>query len=208
MSVPDLPAPEVESRGSTIRLLATTQAIFFVSLALCVVVNHSTKAQQDGISFYGVWPRTVIVVVAGYAAAGLGLWRAGIWFRRAAAPPSVFLGVRVIAIGLPLLLVTPYDEGVVLNWSHMTIGVAMALVQAAGTIALVRRRPRADVRILSLVQLAGGLLAAASLPTWHFAFLLQGETVYEVAYGLSLLVWVRELAQVQPRSTSVTRSNA
>ena len=206
--MPDQATPEVDSAVSTRRLLATTQVIFFASLALCVIVNHSTKAQQDGISFYGVWPPTVIVVVAGYAAGGLGLWRAGSWFRAAAAPSSVFLGVRVVALGLPLLLATPYDEGAVLNWTHITIGVAMALVQAAGTIALVRRRSRVDAWVLFAAQLAGGLLAAASLPTWHFAFLLQGEIVYELAYGVSLIVWVYELAQVGRRSSRVTRSNA
>ncbi len=198
--------PEVDSDRSTVRLLVVTQSLFFASLALCVAVNHSATAQQDGISFYGVWPRTVVVVVVGYAAAGLGLWRAGAWYRGAGAPPSLFMGVRQVAVGLPLLLVTPYDEGTVLNWMHMTIGVAMALVQAASTIALARRRHRFDARAIFVVQLAGGLLAAASLPTYHFAFLLQGETVYEIAFACSLVVWVRELARAERRSTRFSRS--
>ncbi len=193
---------------SAIGLLALTQSLFFASLALCVTMNDSVTARRDGISFYGVYPRTILLVVVGYAAAGLGLWNAATWLRGAGAAPSAVASARIVAVGLPLLLVTPYDRGTFFNWAHMSVGVTMALAQLAASVVLVRRRRRFDAWAVLAVQLAGGLLAAASLPDWPFPWLLQGETIYELAYGLSLFLWIRELAGSRRRGERLSRAQA
>ncbi len=167
-----------------------TQSVFFAALVVCVAINASETAQNDGISFYGVYGPTIALVVVGYATAGIGLWRVAGWLARHGAPGVLFVGARVVALGLGLLLVTPYDEGAFLNWSHMTVGVAVALMQLASSVALLRRRRAWPVRLVFAVQLAGGVIAAASLPDWHFPMLLRGESLYALGYALSLYIWV------------------
>ncbi|MGC8498440.1 MAG: hypothetical protein ACP5OV_02940 [Acidimicrobiales bacterium] len=170
--------------------MIATQGVFFAALAVCVLFNSSFSAQNDGISFYGVYGPTIALVVVGYASAAVGLWRVGEWFARHGGPAVLFLGARVVAVGLMLLLVTPYDQGAFLNWSHMTVGVVVALVQLASTLALLRRGAARRRVLLFSLQLAGGIVAAASLPDWHFPMLLEGESVYALAYALSLYAWV------------------
>ena len=185
--------PDPAADRSVVGLLALTQSLFFVSLALCIAINHSETASNDGISFYGVYPSTIVIVLVGYAAASIGLYSAASWLRDTGAPATTVRSARIVAIGLPLLLATPYDEGTFWNWAHMTVGVAMALAQLAATVSLVRRGRGASAWIIFAVQLAGGVLAAASLPNWSFPWLLPGETIYELAYGISLFVWIDEL---------------
>ncbi|MHB8333450.1 MAG: hypothetical protein ACYDEH_00930 [Acidimicrobiales bacterium] len=193
---------------SVVGLLALTQGLFFASLGLCIAINHSVTASKDGISFYGVDPNTIVLVIVGYAAASIGIYSASSWLRDAGAPATAVRGARAVAIGLPLLLATPYNQGTVWNWSHMTVGVVMALAQGAATISLVRRRGGAGSWVVISVQLAGGLLAAASLPNWSFPWLLPGETVYELAYGASLFLWIDELGGRLSRRERVSRANA
>ena len=193
---------------SVVGLLALTQGLFFASLGLCIAINHSVTASNDGISFYGVDPSTIVIVIVGYAAASIGIYSASNWLRDAGAPATAVRGARAVAIGLPLLLATPYNQGPVWNWSHMTVGVVMALAQGAATISLVRRRGGAGSWVVFSVQLAGGLLAAASLPDWSFPWLLPGETIYELAYGASLFLWIDELGGRLSRRERVSRANA
>ena len=178
--------------------MVATQGVFFAALVVCVLINASYTAQNDGISFYGVYGPTIALVVVGYGTAAVGLWRVGQWFARHGGPAVLFLGARVVAVGLMLLLITPYDEGAFLNWSHMTVGVVVALVQLASTIALLRRGATGRRVLLLSFQLAGGIVAAASLPDWHFPMLLAGESVYALAYALSLYAWVDVVIPLSP----------
>ena len=178
--------------------MVATQGVFFAALVVCVLIDSSYTAQNDGISFYGVYGPTVALVVVGYGTAAVGLWRVGQWFARHGGPAVLFLGARVVAVGLMLLLITPYDQGAFLNWSHMTVGVVVALVQLASTLALLRRGATPRRVLLFSLQLAGGIVAAASLPNWHFPMLLAGESVYALAYALSLYAWVDVVTPLRP----------
>jgi hypothetical protein len=80
-----------------------------------------------------------------------------------------------------------------MNWSHMTTGVTIALTQLAITVLLLAKRRTARSVLGFAVQLGGGILAAASLPDWHFTYLLQGETIYYVGFGWCLIEWTYAL---------------
>ncbi|MGC8509878.1 MAG: hypothetical protein ACP5PB_03280 [Acidimicrobiales bacterium] len=176
------------------RVLGASQGFFFVSLVLCVIIDHGLTARNDGISFYGVFHRTIVILITGFAAAAVGLWRTASYYASLAAPSLLVIGVRAVAVGLFLLLVTPYDGGTFLNWSHMTVGTAMALVQIALTTALVRRHRSVGSVVAWGIQLVAGVLAALSLPDWHFPNLLLGESFFEVGFGISLFVWITALS--------------
>jgi hypothetical protein len=183
-----------ESVGISARhLLILTQSFFFLCLIVCFFINHGAVARNDGISFYGVYAPTVEILIVGFTAAAAGLWRTATYFSRSDAPVFSVVGLRVVALGLFALLVTPFDQGTFLNWAHMTTGVTMSLIQLAiAGLLLAKRRGFRSVAGFAL-QLIGGVIAAASLPDWHFTFLLQGETIFEIGFGLCLIEWTYAL---------------
>jgi hypothetical protein len=186
---------EVTTAGPHARhVLTLTQALFFCSLLICLLINHGATAQRDGISFYGVYAPTIVILVVGFCVAAAGLWRTAWYFARADAPAFSVVGLRVVSFGLFALLVTPYNKGTFLNWAHMVTGVTISLIQLGITTLLVaQRRSRRTLTGFAL-QLLGGVLAAASLPDWHFAYLLHGEILFEIGFGLCLIEWTYALA--------------
>ena len=183
------PSTTSRARGYLVSL-AATQAIFFTLLAGCVAIDHSEVARADGVSFYGVYHRTIPILGLAFVVAAWGLWRAAANYAILDAPALTVYGVRAVALGLFVVIATPFNQGTFLNWTHMTAGVAVALVQAAITIALVRTAASAASWSALVVQIVGGLLAAFSLPTWHFPYLLEGEVIYQVGFAASLLIWM------------------
>src|ERR1019366_4820715 len=179
-----------ESVGLQVRhVLVITQSLCVCSLLICFLINHGHTARVDGISFYGVYRPTILILVSGFCIAALGLWRTAWYFAQTDAPAFSVVGLRVMALGLFALLVTPFDQGAFLNWAHMVTGVAMSLIQLCIAILLLAKRSSARSLTGFILQLLGGVIGAASLPNWNFAFLLQGETLFEIGFGLCLIEW-------------------
>ena len=173
--------------------MAVTQAIFFVAITWCVVIYDGPTAQNDGISFYGVYAPTIAILIGGYGAAAVGLWWMSVRLRLEEGLARTGLGLRLIAIGLGLLLVTPFDRGPVWNWTHMTFGVTIALIQLAVSVRLLREYQSWGAVVGFSVQLLGGVLAALSLPDWRFEFLLLGQIVYQIGFAWCMFQWTHLL---------------
>jgi len=168
-------------------VLASTQLVLYASLAYCVHRNFSSIAQSDGISFYGVTPATLGVLSIGFISAAGGLVSVGRSLAHQQCARWFVNGIFLEAIGFPLLLLTPYNQGALLNWAHMTVGVTMALTSFALSISLLPGRHVAR-RLPVVTQFAGGLLAACSLPDWHVHELFQGEVILLVGFGVALFL--------------------
>ncbi len=182
-----------------------SQSVFFVALAVCLVIYHGHVAETDGISYYGVYAPTMPLLFAGYLTAAGGLWWSANLLVGARAPLLIRPALRILAVGLVVLLITPYNKGAFLNWAHMITGVTMALVQITLSFALVRRRPSFTSIAAALVLLTGGVMGALSLPDWHIALLLQGEILIELGFAWSLIEWTYALA---PRELVARRAVA
>ena len=150
----------VEPSETEVRhFVLATQAFFFLAVSVCVFINHSAKAETSGISFYGVYHRTLAIIILGFCAGSFGLWRASTYLARAGLAHLTVLGLRFLALGLILLLLTPYNKGTFFNWTHMSVGVVTALVQLAiATQLMVRYRSWQAVSAF-YVQLFGGVWA-------------------------------------------------
>lgn len=191
----DEPSQAVLVETQTRHLLLVTQLLFFFSLAWCLILNHSQTAENDGISFYDVYHQTVPLLIGGYGVAFVGLWRTSTHFKSAGVPTLTWLGLRVIAVLLFVLLATPFNQGAFLDWTHMVAGVLGAIFQLEVALQLVRES-RSFRTVLGLaVLLIGGGIAAASLPDWHFEYLLQGEIIFQVGFSWCLVEWTYALAQ-------------
>ena len=77
-----------------------------------------------------------------------------------------WVGLRVAAVSMLILRVTPYTGGAFLNWAHMTIGVVGSLVQLAISWSLVRRHWMTASLAELVVQLVGRVWGLLSLPNW------------------------------------------
>ena len=178
----------------TRHVLLVTQSLFFLVLAWCLILNHSATAENDGISFYGVHRETVALLMVGYAAAFVGLWITFTHFKAAGVPTLTWVGLRVIAILLFVLLASPYNRGPLLNWIHMIAGILGAVTQLEVVLQLVRESRSARTVLGLVVLLLGGGIAAAALPDWHFDYLLQGEIVFQIGFSWCLIEWTYALA--------------
>ena len=165
----------------------TTQVIFFAALLVCVLVSHGHDARTEGISFYGVYPPTVPILVIGYGAGVVGLWRLSSYFREDASQRVLVVGFRAVSVMLVVLLLTPFNLGPFWNWAHMIVGIAGALVQFVVAVRILQldQSPRAIIGFS--IQLLGGVLAALSLPDWRFDVLLAGQIILQVGFGLCLV---------------------
>jgi hypothetical protein len=178
--------------ASTLRArqsLWITQSFFFFAIAVCVAIYHGHHAYTDGISFYGVYPPTMPVLFAAYLTAAGGLWWTANLVVDTDAPAWMRPAIRWIAVGLVVLLATPYNQGPFLNWSHMVAGVSMAVPEVTIAVGLIRRRASFTSIAALAVLLGGGAMGAISLPTWHISLLLPGECLLELGFAWSLLEW-------------------
>jgi hypothetical protein len=67
-------------------ILLRSQGIHFLLLAVCIGIDHGSAARTDGISSYGLYHRTVVLLVLGSCVAATGLWRAAPCFVESNAP--------------------------------------------------------------------------------------------------------------------------
>jgi hypothetical protein len=195
MSTIDDSSGAVSVQTQTRHVLLATQSLFFLALAWCLILNHSATAENDGISFYGVHHQTVVLLVGGYAVAFVGLWLTSTHFRAAGVPNLTWIGLRVIAILLFVLLATPYNQGAFLNWTHMIAGILGAVIELEVALQLLRESRSARTVLGLAVLLFGGAISAASLPDWHFTYLLQGEIVFQIGFSWCLIEWTYALTE-------------
>ena len=195
MSTIDDSSGAVFVQTQTRHVLLVTQSLFFLALAWCLILNHSVTAENDGISFYGVYHQTIPLLIGGYAVAFVGLWVTSTHFKAAGVPALTWIGLRVIAVLLFVLLATPYNRGAFLNWTHMIAGILGAVCQLEVALQLVRESRSLRTVIGLVVLLVGGAIAAASLPDWHFEYLLQGEIVFQIGFAWCLIEWTYALAE-------------
>ncbi len=115
-------------------------------------------------------------------------------FKSAGVPTLTWSGLRIIAVLLFVLLATPYNRGTFLNWTHMLAGILGAICQLEVALQLVRESRSLRTVLGLAVLLVGGVVAAASLPDWHFEYLLQGEIVFQLGFAWCLIEWTYALA--------------
>jgi len=166
-----------------------TQVVFFVCVALCVLNTYPRDAEVYGISYYGVHAPTLPLVSIGYGVGALGLWRTARYFAPLDVPTMFAPGLRVVALALPLLLLTPFNHGSFFNWAHMMIGIVIGVTQMGVSTYLLFRQRRRATTVAFFLQLAGGIIAALSLPDWSFDHMLEGELVFEVGFAWCLILW-------------------
>jgi len=200
MLITDDSSAHLVADTQTRHFLLGTQLLFFFALAWCLILNHGPTAENDGISFYGVYHETVPLLIGGYAAAFVGLWRTSTHFKDSGVSTLTWIGLRVVALLLLVLLATPFNRGATLDWTHMAAGILGSVLELEVALQLVRESRSLRTVLGLAVLLLGGGVAAASLPDWHFAYLLQGEIVFQIGFAWCLIEWTYALTERMRRT--------
>ncbi len=82
------------------------------------------------------------------------------------------------------LVLTPFDWGTALNWTHRTLGVTLSVLQAVVAVWLCTELPTPRVPAAASLELVGGLTAAHSVPASSCTYLLQGELLFNLGFCL------------------------
>ena len=188
------------------QVLVATQVVFFVCVAMCVAVAHPRQVESYGISYFGVHAPTLPIITIGYGVASVGLWRCARYLAPLEAVTAISGGLRVVSVALPMLLLTPFNHGTFFNWAHMAIGIVIGVTQMGAATYLYLRRRGALTTVVFLIQLVGGLVAAASLPDWGFNHMLDGELVFEAGFAWCLVLWTYAISSPAGWGVSVLRA--
>jgi hypothetical protein len=180
--------------GAALRPLAYGALGFFSSVVVCLYIAHDATVEHDGISYFSVRATTLPVIVCGYVAVAAGMLCAANRFPDDELGRRLALPLRCFPAFFALLLLTPFNRGTALNWTHMTVGVTLAISQALVTAWLCTVLPAVRVLASAALELAGGLVAACSLPGTGFNYLFAGELIFNVGFCLCLLAVVHDAA--------------
>jgi hypothetical protein len=170
-----------------LRNLVYAQLCFFAFLVCAALVSDKGFRDNHGLSYYGEHLNTIAPYGLGLALSSLFVWRAA-----AGATSPLAPALRGVAILLLLDVATPDTVDSAFYWAHVGVSAALFVLELAiaGGLLLVHPRPR--IAVLFAVQLAAGLLAMFS--EMHMvAYLSLGIVVYQVAFGILLVVAARDL---------------
>ncbi len=181
----------VDRQPRTGVLIAVGQVGFVAFLAVCVALHPGfvLKADEGGISNYGIHLKTVVPYTLAFASCAGFSWAAA---RQCPAGDPGLRGLhRLLVVYSGLLLVTlastyGYSLDVVWKDVHVVIGAALVVFEMAASVWMyLRLGGRCDLCFL-VVQLVGSVLAGITLVgLLHVLFL--GQALASVGFGLLLI---------------------
>jgi hypothetical protein len=190
--------PIERSYAAALRPIILGATGFFASLAVCLAISHSTTVEHDGISYFSVRASTLPVILLGYLAVGTGMLAGARRLPDHELGNRLAVPMRYMPILFVALLCTPFNEGTLFNWTHMTVGVVLAIAQGVVTVWLCSVLPAVRVLAAAGLELVGGVICALSMPDGAFNFLFQGELLFNLGFCLCLIAVVHDAASVPP----------
>jgi hypothetical protein len=187
----------MSSYAAARRALLAGSLGFWASILVCLAIAHGPTVERDGISYFSVRATTLPVIVLGYGAVIAGMLVAARRLPDDDLGRRLALPMRCMPACVVALLITPFNKGTALNWTHMTLGVTLAISQAVVTIWLCTVLPVPRVLAAGLLQLVGGIVAALSLPDTSFNYLLQGELLVNLGFCACLVAAVGAAAALR-----------
>jgi hypothetical protein len=172
------------------RNLLTAAAVMAAGVLICIDQAPKPLDTTDGLSWFGVNRETVVVY-------GLTMVVTSLLLVRVAAMLSAVPELRPLRLGLlgcatlmPLMVATPYTVDAVFNWTHMTIGAVLFVLQILVAVWLWWVRARtAAVGALLTVQVLGGVVCFSSLVDLNDA-MLYGQLVFQVAFTACIAIGI------------------
>jgi hypothetical protein len=174
--------------------LVLAQACLLGGLMVCVGLKPKGLTANDGISYYGIFARTVVPY--GFALLGSAVCvRRALWWAAPASPNPDYL--RRVANGLAVMsagvVLTPYSANLLFDWVHTMLGAAVFVLQLVlGARLLGWSGGDAWVATFLVTQFLSGVFCAVYVLPKH-GWLIQGQLAFQVSFGALLMRTVRVL---------------
>ncbi|HEY4160668.1 MAG TPA: hypothetical protein VGM08_01265 [Candidatus Saccharimonadales bacterium] len=178
------------------------QLFLYTGLAVCVLLRPAGLAVNAGISYYGIYRQTFLPYAAGLLGAAYFAMRA----MDELLPDEKKLRVA-LKIYVPLIIgivITPYAASKWLDYLHTAFGSALFFLQLTLSCWLARRLHYIWWGVmLVVVELAAGIASALYLIPTH-GFLLQAQVIFQVAFGVLLVLSLPGLASGERKASAGT----
>lgn len=178
--------------------LVLGQVCLFGGLLMCVVLKPRGLSANDGISYYGIFRRTVVPYAIALLGSGMFTWRALRWAAPASPAPAYVRGMAGCLAAMSAgVVLTPYSLNLVFDWVHTILGAAVFILQLVlGAQLLGWTGGDAWITGFLLIQLASGVFCAVFVLPKH-GFLIQGQLAFQLAFG-ALLIRTAHLLLPEP----------
>ncbi len=188
-----------ESRA--IRSLIYAQVGFFFCLAVAVVINNAGFAHNRGLSFYGEHWDTAVPFGLGFLVCDFFLLHAGRILTRLGTARVFDSLLRILAMLLLLILLTPDNLNNIYAWLHIIASTVLFLFELGFAVWLTMRVHHDTFTwfLLGGQLIAGGVAMFSVFQATRY--LSEGSLFYQVFFGI-LLVWT--ISKLIERLQSVT----
>ena len=174
--------------GSVIR----AQICLYLGLVIAILLKPHGLAADSGISFYGIYLRTVIPFAFGLLGSAFCYLRAALSIRRQDLRPLRFALVAAVALTI-VIAATPYSVSSLFDWLHTSAGSALFSLQLllSGWLIVHLRYARIIVLLTAIELLAG--IACAYYLHGSQGFLIQFQILFQIAFGALLIYSLHRL---------------
>ena len=169
------------------RLLIYSQLLLFGGVAVCITLIPKGLSSNNGISYYG----THIITFSPYITAIIGSSLLGLIATSKYVASSSLNYVKPIMTTIFLLsigiVLTPYIINPLIGDAHELLGAILFTLQLflSFKIAMTVRKDFINIFLL-LLELSGGIISAVYLLPSR-GFLIQGELLFQLAFGLIMI---------------------
>lgn len=172
--------------SDAVRYIIRSQLVLYAGLLVCIALLPAGLHTNDGISYYGIFERTLIPYTLALGGAAYFAWLAADKLTRPELRYvrfSLFL-YTLLVVGIML---TPYSLGRWFDYLHTTFGSALFSLQLLLSFWLVWRLRTWWAWALAVVELVAGIFSAAYLSP-KTGLLLQSQLLFQLAFGALLLL--------------------
>jgi len=175
------------SMSKSLRYFVASQVALYGSLLICIIISPKSLVVNQGLSYFGNFPATIIPYALGFVLTACLAVAAGRMLASGPNTGAVRWGLYVFALGALGILATPSLSVTWISLTHEWIGAGLFFLQLilCTWLVLYVKRDLLNGALL-LIQLTAGLAAAFYLnpPT---GLLMQSQLVFQVMFGL--IIW-------------------
>lgn len=179
-------------KAQAFKLIVLGQVCLYTGILLAILLKPQGLAANSGVSYYGIYERTIVPMAAGLLAAALLSWRAALHIGQPNLRP-LRLGIIAFALLTVVIVITPYSVNSVMDWLHTAAGSALFSLQLLLSIWLCAQLHfKIWSIVLTLVELVAGIACALYLRSSH-GLLVQCQILFQLAFGGLLAYSLRAL---------------
>jgi hypothetical protein len=171
------------------------QVCFYTGLVVAILLKPHGLAANAGISYYGIYARTVIPYCVSLLGSAYCSWQSALHIHYDELKP-MRNALIIMAILTVIISVTPYSFNNLLDQTHQLAGTVLFSLQLLLSIWIViRLRYTYWSVVLSAVELLAGIVCAIYLTPAH-GFLIQAQILFQLAFGALLVYSLKILPEI------------